>query len=60
MRASYYVGDRRPGHLEQQADVPGRDGNVRGHDPRPAAGAAADADQRFGLQDAERLAQRRP
>ena len=55
-----HVGDRRPAHLEQQSDVPGRHGDVRGHHPRPAAGAAADADQGFGLQDPERLAQRRP
>ena len=55
-----HVGDRRPAHLEQQSDVPGGHGDVRGHHPCPAAGAAADADQGFGLQDPERLAQRRP
>ena len=55
-----HVGDRRPAHLEQQSDIPGRHGDVRGHHPRPAPGAAADADEGFGLQDPERLAQRRP
>jgi acyl-CoA dehydrogenase len=55
-----HVGDRRPAQLEQQSDVPGGHGDVRGHHPCAAAGAAADADQGFGLQDPERLAQRRP
>jgi acyl-CoA dehydrogenase len=55
-----HVGDRRPAHLEQQSDVPGGHGDVRGHHPCPAAGTAADADQGLGLQDPERLAQRRP
>ena len=55
-----HVGDRRSARLEQQADIPGRHGDVRGHHPRSAAGAAADADQGFGLQDPERLAERRP
>jgi len=54
------VGQQRPAVLQHQADVPGGHGGVGDLHPGAAANAAPHSDGALGLQDAERLAQRRP
>ena len=54
-----HVGERCAVVFEEEAGVAGDHRRARGVHGGPAAGAAPDGDQLFGLEDAERLAQRR-
>ena len=53
------VAEGRSLDLQEQRRVPGGDADVGAPDPCPAAGTALDGDERFALDDAERLAHHR-